>query len=280
MVENPQADVRLVDVSHAGGTSLFTIVFRDRAGQFVHEIKNVALPMPAGTMRSMPRPQSRSLMSLVLPTTSSERARQFRRRGGGAASTRNRHVERCHHRRRLRPPPGRDRPPFAQGGARVDKGHVIAVVQPHRYTRVAAFVRAVLHLLQRCRRCDRCAGLIRRRSADRRRRPRRVGAGPCAPRAPAGHRTRRSRKLAALVAGLAQPGDYVVCLGAGSITQWAYALPGDLAALGQKSDANPWSIVRCEIRSPLLSCDAAAVWRLNEQGSAQGTPGIDAGRTD
>ena len=30
---------------------------------------------------------------------------------------------------------------------------------------------------------------------------------------------------------IAQPGDYVVCLGAGSITQWAYALPGELAAL-------------------------------------------------
>src|SRR5471030_616012 len=44
--ENPQADVRLVDVSHAGGTSLFTIVFRDRAGKFLHEIKNIALPMP------------------------------------------------------------------------------------------------------------------------------------------------------------------------------------------------------------------------------------------
>ena len=37
-------------------------------------------------------------------------------------------------------------------------------------------------------------------------------------------------KLAPLVAGMAQPGDYVVCLGAGSITQWAYALPGELAA--------------------------------------------------
>src|SRR5579864_9123088 len=44
--ENPQADVRLVDVSHAGGTSLFTIVFRDRTGSFLHEIKNIALPMP------------------------------------------------------------------------------------------------------------------------------------------------------------------------------------------------------------------------------------------
>jgi UDP-N-acetylmuramate--alanine ligase len=32
------------------------------------------------------------------------------------------------------------------------------------------------------------------------------------------------------VKGIARPGDYVVCLGAGNITQWAYALPGELAA--------------------------------------------------
>jgi UDP-N-acetylmuramate--alanine ligase len=30
---------------------------------------------------------------------------------------------------------------------------------------------------------------------------------------------------------LAKPGDYVVCLGAGNITQWAYALAGELKAL-------------------------------------------------
>ena len=41
--------------------------------------------------------------------------------------------------------------------------------------------------------------------------------------------------LAGLVKGLAKPGDYVVLLGAGSITQWAYALPGELAALGAKA---------------------------------------------
>ena len=44
--ENPQADVRLVDISHAGGNSLFTIMFNERAGQPPHEIKNIALPMP------------------------------------------------------------------------------------------------------------------------------------------------------------------------------------------------------------------------------------------
>jgi UDP-N-acetylmuramate--alanine ligase len=38
-------------------------------------------------------------------------------------------------------------------------------------------------------------------------------------------------KLASIVKDLAKPGDYVVLLGAGSITQWAYALPGELQAL-------------------------------------------------
>jgi UDP-N-acetylmuramate--alanine ligase len=38
-------------------------------------------------------------------------------------------------------------------------------------------------------------------------------------------------KLAHMIKDLAKPGDYVVCLGAGSITQWAYALPGELKAL-------------------------------------------------
>jgi UDP-N-acetylmuramate--alanine ligase len=38
-------------------------------------------------------------------------------------------------------------------------------------------------------------------------------------------------RLAATVAGIAGDGDYVICLGAGSITQWAQDLPGALDAL-------------------------------------------------
>jgi UDP-N-acetylmuramate--alanine ligase len=38
-------------------------------------------------------------------------------------------------------------------------------------------------------------------------------------------------QLAGIVKGLVRPGDYVVFLGAGSITQWAQALPGELASL-------------------------------------------------
>ncbi|TNE58564.1 MAG: UDP-N-acetylmuramate--L-alanine ligase [Alphaproteobacteria bacterium] len=41
--------------------------------------------------------------------------------------------------------------------------------------------------------------------------------------------------LAGIVAEIAEPGDMVVCLGAGNITQWANALPGQLEQLGKES---------------------------------------------
>ncbi|MBV8108984.1 MAG: UDP-N-acetylmuramate--L-alanine ligase, partial [Hyphomicrobiales bacterium] len=44
--ENPQADVRLVDLDHAEGRSRFSILFRDRAGETMHEINGLTLPMP------------------------------------------------------------------------------------------------------------------------------------------------------------------------------------------------------------------------------------------
>ena len=110
------------------------------------------------------------------------------------------------------------------------KGQVIAVVQPHRYTRLAALFEQFCTCFN-----DADAVIV----AD-------VYPAGEAPIAGAdrdalvrGLRTHGHRrvialdgpdKLAALVAAMAQPGDYVVCLGAGSITQWAYALPGELVA--------------------------------------------------
>lgn len=43
--------------------------------------------------------------------------------------------------------------------------------------------------------------------------------------------------LATLVAAKAKPGDYVICLGAGDITAWAYALPDQVAQLRKKAVA-------------------------------------------
>src|SRR3989440_871725 len=44
--ENPQADVRLIDLDNAGGRSEFAVQFRDRSGTVVHTIADLMLPMP------------------------------------------------------------------------------------------------------------------------------------------------------------------------------------------------------------------------------------------
>ena len=44
--ENPQADVRLVDLHPSGGGSRFKIAFRDRKTDAAHEIADLVLPMP------------------------------------------------------------------------------------------------------------------------------------------------------------------------------------------------------------------------------------------
>jgi UDP-N-acetylmuramate--alanine ligase len=111
------------------------------------------------------------------------------------------------------------------------QGSVIAVVQPHRFTRLA-------HLFAEFCTCFNDADTVV------------VAEVYAAGEAPiegidrdalvAGLKARGHRNvlalpapaaLAPLVADLAQPGDFVVCLGAGSITQWANALPGELEAL-------------------------------------------------
>ncbi|MBN9011113.1 MAG: UDP-N-acetylmuramate--L-alanine ligase, partial [Rhizobiales bacterium] len=115
----------------------------------------------------------------------------------------------------------------------VATGRVIAIVQPHRYTRlhdlfdqfclafndadkvvVAPVYAAGEAPIEGVSRDSLVEGLRLRGHRD---------AVPLS-----GH-----DELAPLVASIAKPGDYVVCLGAGSITQWAYALPGQLEKLGK-----------------------------------------------
>ncbi len=51
------------------------------------------------------------------------------------------------------------------------------------------------------------------------------------------HTIEQPEELAPLVRNQAASGDIVVCLGAGTISQWAYALPGQLASLDGKGSA-------------------------------------------
>jgi UDP-N-acetylmuramate--alanine ligase len=117
------------------------------------------------------------------------------------------------------------------------KGQVIAVVQPHRYTRLKTLFEPfstcfndadaviVAHVYP--------AGEAPIEGADRDHLVAAIRAR--------GHRQviplDGPEQLAGIVKGLAKPGDYVVCLGAGSITQWAYALPGELGVLAAKKGA-------------------------------------------
>jgi UDP-N-acetylmuramate--alanine ligase len=228
--ENPQADVRLVDVSHAGGTSLFTCAVRDRAGQSVHEIKNIALPMPgrhnalnatAAIAVAHELGIGDDVIRNALASFGGVR-RRFTRTGiwNGVTII----DDYGHHPVEIAA--------VLRAARESTKGHVIAVVQPHRYSRLAA-------LFEQFCTCFNDADTV-----------------IVAPIYPAGEapiegadcdalvqglRTHGHRqvvalegpdRLAGLVAGMAETGDYVVCLGAGSITQWAYALPEELKALG------------------------------------------------
>ena len=114
-----------------------------------------------------------------------------------------------------------------QAGAR----DVIAVVQPHRYTRLAA-------LFEEFCTCMNEAGTVIVADVYAAGEQRIEGIDRDA--LVEGLRARGHRSvvplpgpehLAEMIHAIARPGDYVVCLGAGTITAWAHALPGELQAL-------------------------------------------------
>jgi UDP-N-acetylmuramate--alanine ligase len=231
--ENPQADVRLVDISHAGGTSLFTVLFRDPAGQAVHEISKIALPMPGRHNALNATAAIAVAHELGIGDDTIKKAladfggvrRRFTRTGTWNGVT----VidDYGHHPVEIAA--------VLRAARESTKGQVIAVVQPHRYTRLAA-------LFEQFCTCFNDADAVIVAHVYPAGEPPIVGADRDA--LVQGLRTHGHRRvialdgpeqLAGLIAGMAESGDYVVCLGSGSITQWAYALSGDLAGLGQRA---------------------------------------------
>ena len=228
--ENPQADVRLVDLDHAEGRSRFSIVFRDRAGETMHEINGLTLPMP-GRHNAL---NATAAIAVVRELGVSDDV--IRTALGNFGGVRRRFTrtgewngvpiidDYGHHPVEIAA--------VLRAARESSKGQVIAVVQPHRFTRLQSLFEAfctcfndadsviVAHVYP--------AGEAPIPGVDRDN----LVAGIRA----RGHRHVMAldgpQQLARLVRNIARPGDYVVCLGAGSITQWAYALPGELAALG------------------------------------------------
>ncbi len=227
--QNPQADVRLIDLENKDGVQHFSVEIRDRIRQTQLRIDGLELPMP-GIHNAL-----NATAAIAVADQLHVPAEAIRRGLKGFTGVKRRFTktgEVCgvtviddygHH-----PVEIAAVLKAARQSARRD---VVAVVQPHRYSRVhdlfddfaACFNDADTVLVAPIY----AAGeqplpgvtheeLVNRIMA-RGHRDARVLDGPEA--------------LAGVLAGRVEEGDYVVCLGAGNITQWAAALPDELGAL-------------------------------------------------
>ncbi|NEW91753.1 UDP-N-acetylmuramate--L-alanine ligase [Rhodopseudomonas sp. BR0M22] len=228
--ENPQADARLLDLTPSGGGSSFKVAFRDRKAGTAHEIADLMLPMPGRHNALNATAAIAVAHELGLSDDTIRKAlaafggvrRRFTKTGEWNGVTII--DDYGHHPVEIAA--------VLKAARQSTSGKVIAVVQPHRYTRLQSLFEEFCTCFN-----DADAVIV----AD-------VYPAGEAPiegvdrdhfvlglRAH-GHREvhplQDSASLAGVVAGLAHSGDYVVCLGAGNITQWAYALPGELKALG------------------------------------------------
>ncbi len=228
--ENPQADARLVDLSSGGGGSKFNVVFRNRKTGVSHEIANVVLPMPGRHNASNATAAIAVAHELGISDDAIRKAiagfggvkRRFTKTGEWNGITII--DDYGHHPVEIAAVLKAARDSY--------RGKVIAVVQPHRFTRLQS-------LFEEFCTCFNDADAVV------------VAEVYPAGEAPIegidrdhfvlglrahGHRDviplQKPADLAGIIRGFAVSGDLVVCLGAGNITQWAYALPGELKALG------------------------------------------------
>jgi UDP-N-acetylmuramate--alanine ligase len=229
--ENPQADVRLTELDHANGASRFSVVFRDRAGDDAHEIKALTLPMP-GRHNALNATAAIAVAHELGIGDDAIRAALARFGGVRRRFTKTGEWNDVtiiddygHHPVEIAA--------VLRAARESSKGQVIAVMQPHRYTRLHS-------LFEQFSTCFNDADTVIVAPVYAAGEPPIAGADRDS--LVQGLRARGHRQvialegpqeLARIVRRLAFPGDIVVCLGAGNITQWAYALPGELAALGK-----------------------------------------------
>jgi len=228
--ENPQADVRLVDLTPMGGGSKFKVVFRNRKTDATHEIADVMLPMP-GRHNAL---NATAAIAVAHELGLSDDA--IRKAIAGFGGVKRRFTKTGewngvtiiddygHHPVEISA--------VLKAARESTDGKIIAVVQPHRFTRLQS-------LFEEFCTCFNDADTVVVAEVYP------AGEAPIAGidrdhfvlglRAH-GHREvialQHPANLAGMIHDTATSGDFVVCLGAGNITQWAYALPGELKALG------------------------------------------------
>lgn len=226
---NPQADVRLLDLTSNNGSQSFRVSFRNRKDGSAHEIAGLTLPMPGrhNALNAIAAIAVAHELGLSDDAIRSALAgfggvkRRFTRTGEWNGVT----VidDYGHHPVEIAA--------VLRAARESARNRVIAVVQPHRYTRLQS-------LFEEFCTCFNDADAVVVADVYP------AGEAPIAGvdrdhfvlglRAH-GHREvialEDSTRLAGVIHEIARPGDFVVCLGAGNITQWAYALPAELKAL-------------------------------------------------
>jgi UDP-N-acetylmuramate--alanine ligase len=225
----PQADVRAVNVRFEGGLSHYDVIFSDRAKGTSRTLAGLTLPMPGEHNVQNSLSAIAVARELGIPDVTIREAlaqfegvkRRFTKTGVWNGVTII--DDYAHHPIEIL---------AAMKAARqVASGRVIAVLQPHRYSRLHDLFKefsTCLHGADSVVVADVYAageapieGVSRDALVESMRAH--------------GHRQvvplSSPEALPRLVAEIAKSGDYVVCLGAGSITNWANMLPGQLQAL-------------------------------------------------
>ena len=226
---NPQADVRAVNVEAGPQGSIFDIRITDRAGGGIHAIDRIHLPMYGqhnvqNSLAAVAIAHQLGLSDDVLRSALAGFAgvkRRFTRTGISHGIT----VidDYGHHPVEIAA--------VLRAARSATAGAVIAVVQPHRYSRLAS-------LFEDFCACFNDADTVVVADVYAAGEPPINGIDRDALVTGLLERSHRSvlalpdyRELPQLIHGLARPGDFVVCLGAGNITTWANALPAQLDAL-------------------------------------------------
>ena len=231
---NPQADVRFVNHRMDGPTSVFDVEIRSRKSGEVVSIRDLRLPMPG--RHNVSNATAAIAVAHELGISPADIVKGLGQFGGVKRRfTQTGDLERRADLRRLRPSSGGDK-----GGA---QGRPRGVRRPRHRRRPAAPlqpsrvpVRRFLGLLQRCRQRHPGAGLPGGRgphSGDRLGRAALQHEGRRTSRRAPDRRARTTSRRRSV--RWPRPGDFVVCLGAGSITYWANALPAELQAIEEKS---------------------------------------------
>lgn len=227
--ENPQADVRFGNVRMDGATSVFDIEIRRRRTGQVISLKDLRLPMPgrhnvsnataavavAQRLGMKPEDIARGLASF------SGVKRRFTLTGtwNGVSI----YDDYGHHPVEIKA--------VLKAAREACQGRIIAIHQPHRYSRVHSLFEDFSGCFN-----DADTIMIAPIYAAGEEQIEGVTAEALVSRIKSGgHRDARylpgPEQLATTIGAIAKPGDFVVLLGAGSITYWAAALPNELEGI-------------------------------------------------